>query len=106
MIYSVWVPGERRYNYYSVGGMPTEDDTPTPSFGGGSKLGYAPGEATWALPANAQHVGSGPRARGVVVHPGSGGQRGALGDFFDYSGLWAFYALVGYLAYKSFADKD
>ena len=97
MIYSVWVPGERRYDYYSVGGLPIEDDTPTPSFGGGSKIGFAPGEATWDLPANAQKVGTGVRARGIVIHPG--GARGALGSFTDSPTKWLLYAGLAYAAY-------
>lgn len=106
MIYSVWKPGERRYDYYSLGGVPIEDDTPAPSLRGGSKIGYAPGEASWTLPANAQKIGEGARARGIVVHPGSGAQRG-LGDWtsFEYVGLWAGIALIAYMTFTSLLNE-
>lgn len=96
MIYSVWVPEERGYNYYSVGEA-IEDDTPAPSVRGSTKIGCAPGEATWLLPAGARPIGSGPRARGVVVHPAS------LGGL-DLAGggplKWVLYAGLAYVAYK------
>ena len=94
MIYSVWVPGERRYDYYSVGEL-IEDDTPAPKFKSSpSKIGYAPGQATWELPKEARAVGSGPRARGVVVHPG------ALGDFTDSIPKWGLYAIGAVILWR------
>lgn len=97
MIYSVWSPETRRYQYYSVGEA-IEDDTPAPSVRGGSRLGSAPGEATWELPKGAKAAGSGPRAKGVVIHPMPAGGLDLGGGPIK----WLVYAGVAYVAYKIF----
>lgn len=98
MIYSVWVPEARRYDYYSVGEA-IEDDTPAPSFSSGpSKLGYAPGEASWDLPAGAKPIGQGQRARGVVVHPQAVGDL----DLGSKPIKWLLYVGIAFAAWKVF----
>lgn len=97
MIYSVWSPGSRAYQYYSVGEA-AADDTPAPKVNGGGRLGHAPGEATWELPKGATPVGSGPRAKGVVIHLAPTGSLDLGGDKLK----WILYAGIAYVALKLF----
>lgn len=64
MLYSVWHPGLKRYDYYQTREL--ERGTPTPHLERLDK-GLAPEEAAWTLPSGAQRVGSGPLAKGMIA---------------------------------------
>ena len=80
MIYSVWKPSARAYDYYrSQEGV--SDDGPVPRGSASSKLGAAPSDISWRVPVGAVPVGRGPDARGIIVHrPPIGNGIPALGD--------------------------
>ncbi len=72
MIYSVWSPTRRSYDYYET---PEPTPTHTPARGtipSSSKLGATPEQAAWRLPMGARRVGSGPTARGRIAQTGMG----------------------------------
>jgi hypothetical protein len=103
MIYSVWQPGSHVYRYYDVSEK-FADDVPTPRRSGKSPIGAAPEEISWQLPPGAQAIGSGPEAKGVVVHtlpsrPGGGAP--ALGSFESLNVTnWLTLAVGGYFLGK------
>lgn len=106
MIYSVWNPGTRKYAYYTTA-EGHKDDVPEPAVRCKTKLGCAPSDIAWRLPANARKLGVGEDARGIVVHP-SGGASGLVGGLgaFDMPGsgtlltVGAVAAAVWYLSRK------
>lgn len=66
MIYSVWNPRARRYDYYRTSEVGTVH-AGTPHHIGGGQLGATPDEAAWPLPPGAVKIGSGELARGRVA---------------------------------------
>lgn len=78
MTYSVWSPSTKMYTYYETS-QGFEDEPPRPS-GGSHRLGLAPGQLGYRLPVGARMVGTGKKAKGVVVHPAPAGGLG-LGFF-------------------------
>ena len=95
MFYSVWKPDRQVYLYYEDS-KGVSDDGPTPSKFNLSKLGNAPSEISWRLPIDAKSIGSGAKARGVVIHPES------LGDFEMGGALpWVGLVIAAFLIYKT-----
>ena len=66
MIYSVWDPGRKRYDYFAT--AEPEDGYPVPRLAA-RKLGLTPEGAAWALPSGAKPAGHGPDARGMIARP-------------------------------------
>lgn len=80
MIYSVWKPDLRQYEYY-------EDGRPTPSTPSARHIGgrVAADAAGWPLPTGVHKTGVGPMARGQVAQ-GLGGAEFHV-SLFTYVGL-------------------
>jgi hypothetical protein len=70
MLYSVWNPHNHTYSYYQVEEA-FSSDGPLPRPRSGTRIGHAPEDASWQLPASAKLIGQGEEAKGAVVHPGS-----------------------------------
>lgn len=69
MIYSVWDQARRRYDYYDAPDAQRDNDTsaPRPAHLRAQALGTSPERAAWPLPSNAQPIGNGKYARGMVA---------------------------------------
>ena len=66
MIYSVWNPAARAFDYYvSPEVQPTH--TPAARHVPASGLGATPEETAWPLPPTARKVGAGPQAQGRIA---------------------------------------
>lgn len=74
MIYSVWEPGSRSYDYYQTPNAPPSAPV-DPRHLRARELGTAPEDAAWPLPDGAKWVGRGRMAKGTVA------RKGGLGDF-------------------------
>lgn len=72
MIFSVYNPSTRAYDYYqtTTGSGATHAGAPAKSMFA-SALGAAPEQAAWSLPTSAQKIGSGQIARGRIATKGS-----------------------------------
>lgn len=80
MIYSVWNPDGRRYDYFQDGAPAS--DSPQPNHlhsRGGDEVGIASTRAAWPLPAGTKPAGSGPEPRGMLA---------SLGGWRDGGGSW------------------
>jgi hypothetical protein len=78
MLYSVWRPELKQYDYYAA--QPALGDVYNPpprQLRSHGELGLTPDEAAWPLPGDAKRVGQGVLARGMVATL----NRGALGSF-------------------------
>lgn len=96
MLYSVWDPSARSYDYYqTAAAAPTAP--PDPTHLERKALGLATEEAAWPLPSDARWVGRGAVARGVVA-----AKRGALGSFAGGKTAPAIgFALAAWLLWRS-----
>jgi hypothetical protein len=76
MLYSVWDPRARAFDYYeSKEVQPTH--TPAARHVPTSGLGATPDETAWPLPPAARKIGSGATARGRIATRGLGAFEGA-----------------------------
>lgn len=102
MVYSVWNPGTRLYDYYATGEVNRDVHAPTPRhIRQSSQLGATVESAAWRLPAGARPAGRGALPRGRIAVSGGG----ALG-FFDIIDLPLPVLLVGgYVAWRMFGGK-
>lgn len=80
MIYSIWNPGTRRFDYYETPAQMRRSNVEKPSHLGPHNLGATPEQAAWPLPDHAVQVGSGPEARGRVAYAKGSLGDGSLGD--------------------------
>lgn len=70
VIYSVWNPATRSYDYWQATERTgTHAPNPAPMIGS-SELGATPEEAAWRLPAHARRIGSGDLPRGRIASLG------------------------------------
>ena len=67
MVYSVWRPTHHLYDYYQDA-QGISDEGPKPAVHSNNKIGNAPSEISWKLPTNAKKVGTGSKAKGIVIH--------------------------------------
>lgn len=80
MICSVYDPSRRIYSYYECAGTPRDHGIvgtkfrkpnrapdPSPALGDAVTLGFAPEALAFVLPRDAQPIGTGTRARGVIA---------------------------------------
>jgi hypothetical protein len=98
LVYSVWVPQKRGYDYYeAAGSLRAGVIAPNPRIRASSPLGATIDEASRRLPAGAKYVGSGELARGMIASRNSG----ALGAFPDVGAipLWAIALGIGAFFY-------
>lgn len=85
MIYSVWDPGRKHYDYFATGEI--EKGFPVPRISA-RKLGVSPEAAAWTLPSDARHIGQGAEPKGMIaVKRGLGG--------FDLGGAHPLIVLSG-----------
>lgn len=102
MIYSVYNPTSKTYDYYEGPGPGgTHAGTP-PIARGRNALGATPEQASWKVPAGAKRVGRGPVARGRIAELGGLSSFG-LGDVGDIAAnplAFAALAVAGYFMYK------
>lgn len=73
MLYSVWDPAARRYNYFTA---PGDDSVPPPAPPIHGRI--AAQNAAWPLPKNAIQMGSGPVAKGMIASQHSTGMGDAV----------------------------
>ena len=95
MIYSVWRPDAKKYDYYEAPGSLADDPKPS-HLTFSPSIGSADSASPWPLPAGAKKTGSGDFAKGVV----------ATGEFQPGSlGIFAVVGLAAFGAYKLFFKK-
>jgi len=72
VIYSVWRPHLRAYDYYEATPGPEDVEVPSPGHLGAaaSQIGATPEEASWRLPGGARKVGQGAVPRGMIAREG------------------------------------
>lgn len=106
MVYSVWNPVAKVYNYFATPADKSDLETPPkPSVRGQTDIGCCVDDITWSLPASAKPMGSGPLAKGMIARDGSAA--GALGDIVSgvLSSSFVVGAAIGVIAYKLWFKK-
>ena len=83
MRYSVWNVGTSAFDYFEDGRPQQKLNAPKPTHLRQRTLGSTVAQASWPLPADAQYIGSGENAIGMVAARASG----ALGDTTDNTSL-------------------
>jgi len=89
--YSCFDPATGLYDYFQDGRtIPINADLPVPRLPAPTQIGVASIEAGRPLPNDAQHMGRGWSAQGMIVQCGRGPRGGALGAL-DFPGvpMWA-----------------
>lgn len=94
MIYSVWQPARRDYDYYEG---PDTVGTPEASHLSKAGVGMSPYRAAWPLPASARLVGRGAAPRGTIANTGA---VSALGDIPNGVKSIIVVAIGGFLVWR------
>lgn len=100
MIYSVWNPGSRAFDYYRGPQRMKGANVGKPGHLKAHELGATPEQAAWPLPAGAVRVGQGAEARGRVAHIEGG--KASMGDVVTprNAAKAAILAGLGWLVYR------
>lgn len=80
MLYSVWNPSIRAFDYYDSPGTPALTNAPKPDHLRARELGSTIEQAAWPLPADAVKVGRGLQAQGMVAVTRQQRQQAMAGD--------------------------
>lgn len=101
MIYSVWNPAQRGYDYYATSEVAPTHATAPPMRSIG--LGAAADEAGWVLPSSARRVGQGEFPKGRIARRGGASPLAGLDELLHAGGNAVLYAgavLLGYFFWR------
>lgn len=87
MMYSVWNPSTRRYDYYESS-RGTPEHAPAPRHLRAQGMGATPDESGWPVPRDARRVGSGEEARGRIASLGTSDTPNSMGVVAIATGLY------------------
>ena len=106
MIYSVWDPARKVYDYYNAPSRQLDGaaSAPRPGHLQPKALGVTPEQAAWRLPSAAQPIGSGKYPRGMIAERGGLSGLGILP--FDLTGPnLVVLGVIGYFAWKGLKKR-